>query len=1256
MFYFRRSSLDGILRSIVLIVIVFLVSAPLYADWVTDSVSAGNDPRAICVNPSTNKIYVANYNSDNVTVIDGATDSTTTVVAGDAPFAICINPNTNRIYTANQYSDDVTVIDGATNSTTTVAAGDAPRAISVNPKTNKIYVANYNSDNVTVIDGATNSTTTVVAGDAPFAISINPNTNKVYVANRNSDNVTVIDGATNDTTTVVAGDAPYAVSVNPNTNKIYVANYNSDDVTVIDGATNDTTIIAVGTNPWAISVNPNTNKIYATSQYGEIVTVIDGVTNDTTRVAAGTNPHAICVNPNTNKIYVANLGSDNVTVIDGATNLTTIVAAGDYPYGICVNPSTNKIYAANQYSDNVTVIDGATNSTTTVAAGDYPRAICVNPSTNKIYVANYFSDNVTVIDGATNSTATVAVGDQPRAICVNPITDRIYVSNLAGDDVTVIDGATNATTIVTAGDNPQAICVNPNTNKIYVANLGSDNVTVIDGATNLTTTVAAGNIPGAICVNPSTNRIYVANRNSDDVTVIDGATNDTTTVAVGDFPGSICVNPNTNKIYVANENSDNVTVIDGATNSTTTVVAGDAPNSIYVNPNTNKIYVANGVSDDVTVIDGVTNDTTTVAVGDSPGSICVNPNTNKIYVVNVLNDNVTVIDGATLSTTTVSAGDAPPAICVNSSTNRIYVANGANSDDVTVIEEVVTYESPLATSITPFPGNITETPFPEFTGNSINSRSPHNCNIMKVLYQIDETQKVWEEAYITSGGGTEWVSWTAQATEPLTTGFHSLYVVALDMTSATINMTENFAGSIQPYYFFVASSYVDIEEYSLLDSYKPEDPWTTDGTVSLSFTVRNTSERVLEHIKFSSSDLVSGSNHIHGNAVTFSPSVIPELQPGYTEKITATVPISIGTEAGTYTGQFGTSTGRSSPDYVNVSIAVDSLVDLDIQDYGANLSANRMILPGVENSVVIGRFNLSSPNTKEDNYDPYDGPGNASVDSIIYVPDTLFAYGGDYWMLPSEVSMVDSVVTLSSGSAYQCILQVLIPPGLPSGRDFVGDFTVGSGSIDDKFSLTVRVVEPGSSSGTSEGLRGEGLEEGNRIYWSNFDLNETSYNVYRSDLQDVSFVKLNSSEISQHEYLDADVNIGEEYLYKLGAKVGGDRELLIGPITVMTIGGSGVPGTAWLFACEPNPFRSFTRIRYQIARGDEGPKQHVSLNVYNVSGRKVKSLVDEERLPGFYSVDWNGRDDNDKKLPNGIYFYRLEVADFTSAKKAVLMR
>src|SRR5208282_6051665 len=103
-------------------------------------------------------------NSNSVTVIDGATNNTTTVAVGNTPWAVAVNPNTNQIYVVNSYllqtGGNVTVIDGATNNTTTVATGanalsygDNPWDLAVNSMTNQIYVAYGNGGNVTVIDG-----------------------------------------------------------------------------------------------------------------------------------------------------------------------------------------------------------------------------------------------------------------------------------------------------------------------------------------------------------------------------------------------------------------------------------------------------------------------------------------------------------------------------------------------------------------------------------------------------------------------------------------------------------------------------------------------------------------------------------------------------------------------------------------------------------------------------------------------------------------------------------------------------------------------------------------------------------------------------------------------------------------------------------------------------------------------------------------------------------------------------------------------
>jgi len=329
----------------------------------------------------------------------------TTVTVGAYPVAIAVNPTTNKIYVVNQNSNDLTVIDGTTYDTNTVLTGNVPNAVAVNAVTNKIYVANWGSASVTVVDGATNRTTTVSAGDHPFAVAVNAITNKIYVANYASNDVTVIDGATDRTTTASAGGNPFALAVNPATNKIYVADSGSDDVTIIDGATNLTTMVAAGIHPRAVAIDPFANKIYVVNYNSGNVSVIDGTTNLVTTVAAGTSPIAVAVNPITGQAYVTNSGSGTVTVIDEATLVTTTVVAGSSPTAIDIDLMTDKFYLTNDiWNGTVTMIDGANNSTTSISlgSGTWPSAIVVNPLTNVVYAANPMADSVSIIAGASS--------------------------------------------------------------------------------------------------------------------------------------------------------------------------------------------------------------------------------------------------------------------------------------------------------------------------------------------------------------------------------------------------------------------------------------------------------------------------------------------------------------------------------------------------------------------------------------------------------------------------------------------------------------------------------------------------------------------------------------------------------------------------------------------------------------------------------------------------------------------------------------
>ena len=83
----------------------------------------------------------------------------------------------------------------------------------------------------------------------------------------------------------------------------------------------------------------------------------------------------------------------------------------------------------------------------------------------------------------------------------------------------------------------------------------------------------------------------------------------------------------------------------------------------------------------------------------------------------------------------------------------------------------------------------------------------------------------------------------------------------------------------------------------------------------------------------------------------------------------------------------------------------------------------------------------------------------------------------------------------------------------------------------------------------------------------------------------------------------------------------------------------------------PNPFNPETVISFSVANGGQ-----VELDIYNVKGQKVKSLVDDNLNAGNHQIVWNGLDENGRKVGSGIYFFRLKSDNYISTRKMILMK
>ncbi|NJD23433.1 MAG: T9SS type A sorting domain-containing protein [Melioribacter sp.] len=94
-----------------------------------------------------------------------------------------------------------------------------------------------------------------------------------------------------------------------------------------------------------------------------------------------------------------------------------------------------------------------------------------------------------------------------------------------------------------------------------------------------------------------------------------------------------------------------------------------------------------------------------------------------------------------------------------------------------------------------------------------------------------------------------------------------------------------------------------------------------------------------------------------------------------------------------------------------------------------------------------------------------------------------------------------------------------------------------------------------------------------------------------------------------------------------------------------------LPTTFELSQNYPNPFNPTTKITYTLPQNS-----FVSLKVYDMLGREVKSLVNNEMLAGNHSVDWNGENNSGFKVSSGTYIYRITAGNFVSVKKMILIK
>jgi len=109
---------------------------------------------------------------------------------------------------------------------------------------------------------------------------------------------------------------------------------------------------------------------------------------------------------------------------------------------------------------------------------------------------------------------------------------------------------------------------------------------------------------------------------------------------------------------------------------------------------------------------------------------------------------------------------------------------------------------------------------------------------------------------------------------------------------------------------------------------------------------------------------------------------------------------------------------------------------------------------------------------------------------------------------------------------------------------------------------------------------------------------------------------------------------------------------VIDPTNITHVNEGVIPFEASLISNYPNPFNPKTNISYNLQEAG-----YITIEVFNMKGQIIRTLVDQYKEAGTQSVEWNGLDDDNNSVSSGIYFYNMKAGgEYKSTRKMILLK
>jgi len=177
--------------------------------------------------------------------------------------------------------------------------------------------------------------------------------------------------------------------------------------------------------------------------------------------------------------------------------------------------------------------------------------------------------------------------------------------------------------------------------------------------------------------------------------------------------------------------------------------------------------------------------------------------------------------------------------------------------------------------------------------------------------------------------------------------------------------------------------------------------------------------------------------------------------------------------------------------------------------------------------------------------------------------------------------------------------------------------------------------------------------EGVTVQWETAsESGNVGFNILRSLTEAGEYKQINEKLIprdanGKYKFNDKSIQAGRKYWYKLEDVSTSGIKTQHGPVLAEVA----VPKEFDLFQNYPNPFNPTTTIRYQVPKAVK-----VKLEIFNIMGQSVRTLVDDNKEPGYHLVLWDGLTSAGSPASTGVYYYRISAGDFVMSKKMALLK